>query len=123
MTTETVNPYPAVVPSTSNVAARASLVIAIVIVVVGVVQQVISHFIPLIMNGTGMNTAAVGVIFGVFAVVIGLLAAAALILGIIGLGRGPAGRAAAGAGAAIGGSWLITVIVNAVVPFIINALY
>lgn len=123
MTTETVNPYPAAAPTSANPAARASLIVAIVVVAVGIVQQVVSHFIPLIMNAMDMGTASVGVIFGIFGVILGILALVALILGIVGLGHGPAGRAAAGAGAAIGASWVITVIVNLVTPLIISVLY
>ena len=122
MTTEAVNPYPAAVPATGNPAGRASLVIAFVIVGVNIVQLVVSHFLPLIMRGTGVGVSMVGVTFGVIGAVLGVLALVGLILGIAGLGR-PVGRAAAGAGTAIAASTLLSVVVNFVLPFIINALY
>lgn len=122
MTTETVNPYPAVAPVGGNPAGRASLVIAIVIVVVNLAQLVVSHLIPLIMRGIGFGVSMVGVTFGVIGAVLGILALAGLILGIIGLGR-PVARAAAGAGTAIAASTLLSVVINFVLPFIIDALY
>ena len=122
MTTDTANPYPAVAPATSA-AGRASLVVAIIIVAVGVAQQVVSQTIPLMMSDLGLGVATVGVVFGVFAVVLGILAVVGLILGIIGLGRANGSRAAAGAGTAIAASSLLSVLIGVALPFIIDALY
>ena len=122
MTTETVSPYPAVVPSSGNPAARASLIVGIVIVVLSVAQVVISNFLPLIMRGTGFDSGMVGTMFGIIAAVVGVLAVIGLILGLVGLGR-PTARAAAGAGTAIAASSLLTVVIGFLMPSIINAIY
>ena len=125
MTTETVSPYPETVPSSSNPAARASLVVAIVIIVLELARQTVSQFIPLIMRGAGFDTGTVGVLFGVIAAGLGVLAIVGLILGIVGLGggRGSAGRASAGAGTAIAASTIVGVALGFVAPLLLNALY
>lgn len=122
MTTDTAGPYTAAVPATTNPAARASLVIGIVIVVVGVVQQVTTHFIPLIMANLHLGSSAISVFFGIFGAIIGVLAAVGLVLGIIGLGNRQASRAAAGAGTAIALSSLVSVLLGFALPFVINVL-
>lgn len=122
MTTDTVNPYPETTPATSNGAGRASLVIGIIIALVGVVQQLVSHFLPLIMSGGDVDVSTVSVGFGVVGAVLGVLALAGLILGIVGLGR-PVGRAAAGAGTAIAATTLASVVLGFVLPLILSAVY
>ena len=121
MTTDTANPYPAVVPST-NTAGRASLIVAVIIVAIGVVQQVVSQTIPLMMRDLGLDVGTVGLVFGAFAIVVGILAVVGLVLGIIGLGRTHGARAAAGGGTAIAASSLLSVLIGVALPFIINAL-
>jgi len=122
MTTEAANPY-SVVPTTTNPAGRASLAIAVVIVAVGVVQQVITQFIPLIMSNLAMGSSEVGIIFGLFGAIVGILAIIGLVLGIIGLGNRSAPRAAAGAGTAIAASSLLSVILGFVLPVILSVIY
>ena len=122
MTTETANPYPATT-ATTNTAGRASLIVAIVIVAVRLVQQVISQVIPLIMANLALGSDSVGVIFGIFGVIVGVLALVGLIFGIIGLGNRTASRAAAGAGTAIAATSLLTVIISFLLPPIISVLY
>lgn len=123
MTTETAAPYPTVAPASTSPAGRASLIIAIVIVVVGVVQQVVTHFVPLIMANLALGSGDVGVFFAIFGAIIGILAVVGLILGIIGLGDRTASRAAAGAGTAIAASSLLSVILGFLLPLIIGAVY
>ena len=122
MTTETADPYPGVLPET-NTAGRASLVVAIIIVAIGVAQQVVSQTIPLMMANLGLGVGEVGIVFGVFGAVIGVLATVGLILGAIGLGRTRGARAAAGAGTAIAASSLLSVLLGLVLPLLINAIY
>jgi len=121
MTTDTPNYAVPSSSSSSNQAGRASLVIAVIIVAVGLAQQVVAQSIPLIMADLGTSTDTVGLIFAVFAAVVGLLAIVGLILGIVGLSRER--RAAAAAGTAIAASSLLTVAVSFILPLILNAIY
>ena len=123
MTTESADPYPAVAPSTTNTAGRASLIVAIVIVAVGVVQQVVTQFVPLIMANLALGSGDVAIVFAVFGAIIGIIALVGLILGIIGLGDRSSSRAAAGAGTAIAASSLLSVILAFLLPLVLSVIY
>lgn len=123
MTTDTVNSYPTAAITAGNAPGRASLVVTVIIVAVGVAQQVTVQLIPLILRAEGLDTSAVGAIFAVFGAVVGVLAIVGLILGILGLTRSSAPRAAAGAGTAIAASALLTVVLGFVLPLLLGALY
>src|SRR4051812_37856740 len=122
-TTETVNPYPAVaVDSSSNAPGRASLVVGIVIVVLGVAEQVVLQLFPLILQGLSLPNSFISVYFGIYAALIGVLAIVGLILGIVGLGRSYAPRLAAAAGTAIAASSLLTALLSFVLPLLLGAI-
>lgn len=118
MTSATPNPYPStpIAASTSNAAGRASLVVAVVIVGVGVLQQLATYVLPTLLYGLGSGMSEISWVFGAFGLLIGVLAIVALILGIIGLSRPGTTKAAAGAGTAIGASSLLSVMIGLLGP-------
>ena len=90
---------------------------------IGLAQQIVSQSLPLILQASDFDASAVGVVFAVFEGVIGVLAVVGLVLGIVGLGRALAPRAAAGAGTAVAASALLTAVVAFTMPLLLNALY
>ena len=120
MTTETVNPYPSQTPvdTSVNPAGRVSLILAISVVIVGLIQQALSYFLPLLFSNLAMGYSTLGVAFAGISLVVGVLSAVALITGIIGLRRVGAPKAAAGAGTAIGASSLLSVLVGFVLQVV-----
>jgi len=96
----------------------AALTVAVVVVVLGLIQQVIALLAPLLAYQAGAGAQSLGAVFAVFAVIIGLIALVALVLGIIGLLLRDRPRGPAAAGAAIGASTLLSVIVGAAAPLL-----
>lgn len=96
----------------SNPAGRAALIGAVVVVLLGLVQQITGSLFPLLMDALALSATTVGMFFGIAAIVMGLLALVPLILGIVGLTRPGLPKGAAGAGAAIGASTVLSVLVG-----------
>jgi hypothetical protein len=104
-----VNPYAAAdAPRTGpNSLAKASFVIAIVLVVIAIIMQVVTRFIPLIMNDFDMGTVEIGVLFGALGFLDLLLGGLGFVLGLLGARRGDA-LLQAGIGIGVGGSVAVT---------------
>ena len=111
-----VNPYAAAdAPETGpNSFAKASFVIAIVLVVLAIIVQVVSGFIPVIMGNLALGSAAIGVFFGVLGFVNLLLGGLGLALGFMGARRRDAALQA-GIGIGIGGFAAITSLISLIV--------
>ena len=119
-----VNPYAAseVAPTGPNTFARASFIIAIVLVVLSIAFQTVSQFTPMLMVQTGMDSVGIGILFAAFAII-------QLIIGIIGFALGFAGvrrgdsLLQAGIGIGVGGSIAIVTLVSLLVTPLVGLLY
>lgn len=110
--TETANPYPAPAPSSGGIGI-ASLVTAIVIVLIGLGIQVFSTYVVPGLVGSGMSILEISTVFTVGSIVTALLSLVAIATGAVGIRPGnDRGRLAAAAGLAIGGSTLLGVLVT-----------
>ena len=101
MTSPAPNPYGPTETAASgpNSQARASFVIAIVLVAVAVIENIVSRFIPMIMESLHLGPIAIGVFFAAFSFVDLLLGVLAFVLGLMGARRsGDALRAGIGIG-------------------------
>lgn len=108
------NPYATTeAPAGENTLARASLILAIVLVVVGIVLQVVSRIAPLLMVELDWSAAQLGVLFAVFSFVELILGVFALVLGLLGARR-PGRTLEAGIGIGVGGLTAITMLVSLV---------
>lgn len=114
-------PYPsgAVGASTGNVPGRASLIVAVVIVFVGLVQQLAAYLLPTLLYRSGMGAAEMSSVFGIVGAISGVLGIVALILGILGLTQRGAPKAAAGAGTAIGAHAVLSVAFGLLAPLLL----
>jgi hypothetical protein len=119
-----VNPYaaPEVTPTGRNSLARASFVIAIVLVVVGITETVIGRFIPMIMQSLHLGSVEIGVLFGALSFLDLLLGALALGLGIMGVRQG-GDALRAGIGIGVGGLVAILALVSLVTTPLVALLY
>lgn len=117
-------PYTASPPSRGGGAGAVSLVIGLVLVALGVVQQIVNAFIPQIMFEAGLSGAQIGLVFTVTTVVLGVIAIPGVIAGLIGIQRSrTSGRLAAAAGLALCGAQLLGSIVAVLVPLAVGALH
>ena len=112
-----VDPYAPteVAPAGPNSLARASFVIAIVLVAVAAVMQVVNVFIPVIMYNLALDGSAIGVFFGVLAFFNLLLGGLGLVLGLMGARRRDS-VLQAGIGIGVGGFVAITSLISVLAP-------
>ncbi|MEP6479842.1 MAG: hypothetical protein ABJB03_10655 [Rhodoglobus sp.] len=103
------DPYAA--PSQPNPGAgRIALTFGVVVIVITVAQQVFNRFIPLLMVQLSLDSGAIGGIFAIASIVIGIVALVAVIFGWLAVQRRGADAVIGGIGLGIGGSALINVI-------------
>ena len=119
-----VNPYAtADAPEVGrNWFAKASLIIAIVLVVLAIIVQVTSRFIPVIMHNLDLGSAEIGVFFGVLGFLNLVLGGIGLVLGLMGARRRDAALQA-GIGIGIGGFVAITSLISLLVVPLFGLLY
>ena len=98
------NPYGPTEPVASgpNSLARASFVIAIVILGIAIIETIISRVIPVIMQSLHLGTVEIGVFFGALSFIDLLLGVLAFVLGLMGARRG-GDALRAGVGIGVGG--------------------
>ena len=118
------NPYATseVTPTGPNSLARASFIIAIVIVVLAIIVQIVSGFLPMIMDSLALGSAEIGVFFGVLGLLNLVLGGLGLVLGLMGARRGDAALQA-GIGIGIGGFAAITSLISLIVNPLASLLY
>ena len=125
-TPEPVNPYaPADAPMsspTTNTLARASFIIAIVLVVVSIALAVFSRFVPSIMYDLQLSTSGIGVVFAVFSFVNLILGVFALVLGLAGSRRAGL-QLQAGIGIGVGGFVALSNLVSLIATPLAALLY
>ena len=115
---------PAPVALSPNTAGRISFIIGIGITVLSVIQQIVVSVIPALLYRAGGDVVGVSQIsFGVFSVLVGILAIAGTAFGIVGLMRRDAHRIGAAAGTAIAVTTLLSVVVAVIVSASVALLY
>jgi hypothetical protein len=113
-------PYAPIAPATGGGAGTAALVIGLVLVLLGLVQQLVSATMGLWLSGID-GYAQVGLIFGAFTIVGGTIAIAGVVCGLVGIQPAHArGRLAAAAGLAISAAHLLGALVALVAPIIVG---
>ena len=119
-----VNPYATseVAPAGPNSLAKASFVIAIALVVIAVVFQGAGQFAPVIMIQSGWDSAGIGILFAVFAIIELILGVIGFALGLAGVRRGDA-LLQAGIGIGVGGFVAITALISLVATPLVGLLY
>jgi hypothetical protein len=119
-----VNPYAAseVAPTGQNTLARASFIIAIVLVVLSIVFQTVSRFTPVFMVQMGMDTVGIGILYAAFSIVQLIVGIIGFALGLVGVRRGDA-LVQAGIGIGVGGSVAIVTLVSLLVTPLVGLLY
>ena len=119
-----VNPYAAAeVPSAGpNSLARASFVIAIVLLVISVILAVLSPLIPMLMNALALGAAGIGALFAVLGFLNLVLGGVGLVLGLLG-SRRPGATLQAGVGIGVGGFVAIGALVSLIAGPIASLLY
>jgi hypothetical protein len=116
------DPYQPAPASGGTDLGRIAFILAIVVVVLSMVQQIVVTFVPLLQVAAGASASQVGGGIAVFGIGHGLVALAALILGIL-AARQRRSPVLAGIGAGIGGAGVITTLTGlAVVPLVALAL-
>ncbi len=105
--------------SGSNQPGLIGLIVALVLVLVGAIQQGVFYFLPTIMSDFGASVAAIQT---PFAIVQALLAIAALVLGIVGITKRGAPKGAAGAATALSAATLFSMMLGYVLGFAVSAL-
>ncbi len=122
-TPEPVNPYaPTEAPAGGNQLARASFIIAIVLVVIAIVLAIFSRFVPTIMYDLQLSSAAIGIVYGVLSFVNLILGVFALALGLAGARRSGS-PLQAGIGIGVGGFVAVTNLVSLIATPIVALLY
>ena len=102
-TPEPVNPYTTPeAPAGTNSLARASFIIAIVLVVVSVIVHFVTVLVPVLMMSSGSTAFEVGLIFGAINFISLLLGVVGFVLGLLGARR-PGSLLQAGIGIGVGG--------------------
>jgi hypothetical protein len=119
------DPYASSMPVASprNPLGRASLIVASIGVLLGVIVQVMATGMPFIMQSADLEPMQVGLLLGAFGVVRGVIALVALILGLMALGKYGAPKGAAGAGTALGATGVLGAIVSVLLPAVFSALH
>lgn len=117
------DPYPAAPQAPAGGGpGRASLTLAIALVVIGLIIQVVSQLAPQIAYDLHLGSSEIGVFFGITNAVTGVIAVVVVILGAIGVQpHRPRGRLAAAAGLGIGAAHLVSVLIALVVPLVLYA--
>jgi hypothetical protein len=122
-TPDPVNPYAAPeAPAGVNSLARASFIIAIVLVVLAVVLAIFSRFVPTIMYDFALSASGIGIIFGVISFVNLILGVFALVLGLAGARRSDR-QLLAGIGVGVGGFVAISNLVSLVATPLFALIY
>jgi len=118
------NPYGPTEPvaSAPNSLARASFVIAIVLVAVALIFQIVGQVAPLLMIQAGWDSLGIGVLFAVASIVELILGMFGFVLGFVGARRGGA-VLQAGIGIGVGGFVAITALVSLLVSPMLGLLY
>ncbi len=105
-----------------NSLARASFVIAVVLVVFAIGMFVFNQFVPLLMQDLGLNIDGIGVLFAASAFIELVLGGIGVVLGALGARRGDA-LVQAGIGMGAGGFVAITALVSLLVTPIMGLIY
>ncbi len=114
---------PPVEASARNTFGRASLILAGVVLLVGVLSSVASYVAPLLTSTLALDYSAYAVIFVPFQVVTVATAVAGLVLGIIGLRRAGLPRGAAGAGTGIAAVTLLRLLADVILGLVATFAY
>lgn len=115
-------PYPPTVVATGGGAGTAAFAIGIVLVALGLVQQLLSVSIPLWVGGLA-GYSQVALIFGAFTFVTAAIAVAGVVTGAVGIQPSrPRGRLAAAAGLAVSAAHLLGAVVALIAPVVIGLL-
>ncbi|WP_147915519.1 hypothetical protein [Ruania zhangjianzhongii] len=105
-----------------NPAGRLALVAGILVVLIGLVQQVLALLLPYLMHRYDLSASAVSLRFNLIGgIVTTVFALVALIAGGIGLSGTGKPKAAAGAGLALGVTAVLSVLMALIAPSIITA--
>ncbi len=108
-------------PLIRNGFGRTAFVLGLIIVCVGVMQQLVAMMLPMIMQKFALSVSSVSMIFTPFYLLDGILGVLAVTFGIISLQRPGLPRGAAAAGTALGGHVLLNIVVS-VVAFVAHHL-
>jgi hypothetical protein len=119
-----VSHYPQNVHSSRSALALTSIVFGGAVVVMGFLAAVVSRVLPRFAYGYHYSSVLVSTIFQLLGLMSGLVAAAALITGVMALvrDRGAANLGLAAAGTAIGAAVVITTLANLLTPLFYSIL-
>ncbi len=119
--TQTPNPYPpAPAAPTGGGVGTAALVIGLVVVGLGLLQQVLGYTASFWVEGVGGYT-QMGIVFSALSAVVGVIALAGVVVGIVGIQPSRTrGRLAAAAGLALSAAHLLGTLVGFVMPLVIG---
>lgn len=119
--TQTPNPYPpAPATPSGGGAGTAALVIGLIVVGLGLAQQVLGYTAPFWVDGLG-GYSQMGLVFTALSAVAGAIAIAGVIVGAIGIQPSRTrGRLAAAAGLALSAAHLLGTLVGFVMPLVLD---
>jgi hypothetical protein len=119
--TQTPDPYPpASATPTGNAAGTAALVLGIVVVALGVTQQILAYTASFWIDAVG-GFDQMGVVFTGISLVSGAIAIAGVIAGAVGIQPARVrGRLAAAAGLAVSAAHLLGIVIGLLLPVILD---